>query len=158
MRRRRIDAIEIEPDAWVELTAAADAAAPLETGGILLGCRTRHAVVVAGVAEVPDHAATTTSYTLRTAQAQAVLDDVRRFFPVASPVGYIGDWHSHPANSPPSPTDRRSHATLNRHYRKAMAGLVAVHTSAGWVPHVHLANRWRVARCTVEIKRQDTSP
>ena len=158
MRRRRITTLEIEPDAWLELTAVADAAAPLETGGILLGYRTRHAVVVAGVAEVADYTATTTSYTMRTAQAQAVLDDVRQFFPVGSAVGYIGDWHSHPANSPPSTTDRRSHATLNRHYRKAMAGLVAVHTCDGWVPHAHLANRWRLARCTVEIKRQDTGP
>ena len=143
------------PSAWAEMTSAGEAASPQETGGILLGYRTNKNIVVVGIAEVPDPNATRTSYTMQTTNAQTLLDEARHHFPQGSPVGYIGDWHTHPAPSPPSHTDRRSHSLLSRHYRKPMAGVVAVHTPHGWQPYGHVTSRWRLQRCEVATSNEE---
>jgi hypothetical protein len=50
-------------------------------------------------------------------------------------VGYLGDWHSHPADAPPSPTDKATLAKESRrrgrHATPAQSQLVR-DTAAGW--------------------------
>lgn len=143
--------IYLTQQAWDEMIVIADRADSIETGGILLGYGSGRAVRVVGVAEVADPDATETSFTLRRDAAQARLDEVRGHFPEGSPVGFVGDWHVHPRNSPPSSVDRRSMARLGRLYRRRMVGIVVVREGARWVPH-GLAVTWAGSRtCAIQI-------
>ena len=153
-RRRRSPRIDIADGAWQDLLQIVDGVRPVETGGILLGFRERRDIQVVGVAEVPDPDATPTSYTLRSEAAQSRLDEIRRHFPAGSPVGFVGDWHLHLANSPPSPTDRRSAAQLGRQYGRAMANIVIANCEDGWIPYGLVTTRLRSRRCSVRIVRE----
>jgi integrative and conjugative element protein (TIGR02256 family) len=82
------------------------AAFPTETGGILLGFRAHDLVVVTRVHAVADPRATRFGYLRHRRRAQArmavALSDA---LPV---VGYVGEWHTHPADAGPSKTDLRA--------------------------------------------------
>ncbi len=138
--------------AWTDLVEFADSAFPFETGGILLGYRTGATMRVVGAAEVRDPGATKSAYTLRRRAAQARLDDVRRYFPEGSPVGFVGDWHVHPQNVPPSSVDRQSIARLGRHYRRRVATVVVVREGKTWIPHGLVASRLRSWPCAVRVE------
>src|SRR4029450_870181 len=71
-------------------------AAPNETGGLLLGWWEGTAVVVAHAVEVPDPDATSSRWTRHEDTAQAALDAALPD-PSHPWLGYVGDWHSHPA-------------------------------------------------------------
>jgi len=144
-------AIDVTSDAWAEMTEIADRATPIETGGILLGYRSGRSVRVLGAAEVTDPNATEASFVLRRDAAQARLDEIRDHFPEGSPVGFVGDWHVHPRNSPPSSVDRRSITRLGRHYRRRVVSIVVVRQRASWVPHGLLATWTRSRACPVRI-------
>jgi hypothetical protein len=77
-----------------DLHIAVRRALPLATGGLLLGWWDRHgAVIVAGALEVPDPAATTTSWSCAPAVAQDLLDaalDGRE-----PRLGCVGAWYGH---------------------------------------------------------------
>lgn len=156
--RRRTRSIRLDSQAWAQLAAVASRTGPIETGGIMLGYRDSGSVVIVGIAEVPDGEASDTTYTLRTQAAQQTLDDIRQHFPDGSPVGYVGDWHSHPHCAPPSPLDRVSLAKLGRSYRKPMAGIIAAADGKGWQPHGYIVTRLRLRNCPIEITRSDEAP
>ncbi len=129
----------------------ADSATPIETGGILLGYRSGRSVRVVGAAEVADPDATAASFVLRRDAAQARLDEIRSFFPGGSPVGFVGDWHVHPQDSPPSSVDRRSITRLGRRYRRRVVSIVIVREHTGWVPYGLVATWTRSRPCRVRI-------
>ena len=90
------------------LRQSAEAARPLETGGVLVGVLNGADPWITSFVEVIDEGRTSASFAVpygvtplavEAAQAQ----DGR--------VGYLGLWHSHPANMPASPKDK---ATLRR--------------------------------------------
>lgn len=82
---------------------------PSETGGVLLGVRTgrspwiTHAVEVESATRGPRH------YCLPAGSTTALVDEMRR---VDSRLGYMGEWHVHPADVGPSPTDRATMRAL----------------------------------------------
>ncbi len=152
----RQPAIDVAGRAWMDMVDIANRATPRETGGILLGYRTGTQVRVVGAAEVADAAATESSYTLLHHAAQARLDEVRHYFPSGSPVGFVGDWHVHPRNLPPSPVDRRSITRLGRHYRRRVATIVVVCEDFEWVPHGLVASRRRSWPCAVRVEEDRT--
>lgn len=87
------------------LLAGADSL-PRETGGILVGFRTRQQVVVTRACLVEDDASSTHDYRLDVTVAGMALMQLR-----SGPddiVGYVGDWHTHPAPTPPSALDESS--------------------------------------------------
>lgn len=84
---------------------AATVALPKETGGILIGYRTADGVFVTGAIEVRDRRATRTSYRRSHRQATKRLAEALELEAPDSPVGYVGEWHSHPAPQPPSGQD-----------------------------------------------------
>ena len=92
-------------DASLELAAAAW---PVETGGILLGYRTESEVVVLQAMEVTDSHAHRFGYVRRRRPAQQILDAYLAAQPPSSDVGWVGDFHSHPADRRASCTDLRS--------------------------------------------------
>ena len=94
--------------AVVRMCEAAIAALPKETGGILLGYRTNQDVIVTGAIEVHDRRATRTSYRRSHRKAAKCLAEALADEPSDSAVGYVGEWHSHPAPQPPSRQDLAS--------------------------------------------------
>lgn len=101
-------AVFIAEEAMAAMAAAGGAALPRETGGILAGFRSGDAVVVTRALVVLDASSTDVTYELRRDHADQALADLRAT--TADIVGYVGDWHTHPADAPPSKLDRASFA------------------------------------------------
>ncbi len=100
---------------------------PRETGGILIGWREGSAILVDHFLVVPDHEATARTFWRRQRAADRALtqylsagDDPR--------LGYVGEWHSHPAPQPASETDLQSIAAIAKQLR-APLGLVVLMVS-----------------------------
>lgn len=92
------------------MQAAARAARPLETGGILLGWHERPRIHVQHALEVPSRDATASGYVLDAHHANHLISHAQHH--TRDPhLGYVGSWHSHPTLLGPSPTD---HATFTR--------------------------------------------
>ncbi len=76
---------------------------PYETGGILAGFRTEDQVVVTRAAIVPDVGSSRHDYQL---QKQSATEELARLkVGTSAVVGFVGDWHTHPADVPPSSID-----------------------------------------------------
>lgn len=83
----------------------ATVALPTEAGGILLGYRTDTGVRATTAVHVPDRRASATSYRRSHRLASHVLAEALAAKPPGNPVGYVGEWHSHPVPVGPSPMD-----------------------------------------------------
>lgn len=137
---------------------AADVAAALRTcamrdtgherGGLLLGWWDGTEIVIQYLVEVSDPHSTSTSWTRHQVTAQEALDQARAT--VADPrVGYVGDWHTHPAAIGISPADEAALRRASRQYPEPIVLIVAlpdgrldIHAaSAGRPcrPHINLA-------------------
>lgn len=106
-RSRLLWRVWLSETAWDALIAAAKAANPEETGGVLVG------VVLAGgegagrpwvtnAVEVPSRNKGRSHYELPAGARHRVVRKLRKS---DSRLGYLGDWHSHPSDVGPSPTD-----------------------------------------------------
>jgi integrative and conjugative element protein (TIGR02256 family) len=144
MTDRAADII-LSADAAASIHNASWAAMPRETGGILIGWRggtTRLTVTVLTGLVVSDPAAAHTTYELNRDRAQAALDAfvARRHDPN---LGYVGEWHSHPAPQPPSSQDLRSLRASARLAPGPIALVVAALTPAlmGLTWHGRVAER-----------------
>ena len=89
--------LEISPEVESELRSLAARAEPNETGGLLLGWWEDSRPVIVGAVEVPDVQAGRACWTRTETVAHSVLWQARRTLSDPN-IGYIGDWHSHPAN------------------------------------------------------------
>jgi proteasome lid subunit RPN8/RPN11 len=93
------------------LAAAEQAAAsriPRETGGILIGFRAADDVYVADVLEVADDQSTGCRFVLREDSREEALARYRHEAPPECPFGYVGGWHSHPAQALASSRDMKT--------------------------------------------------
>ncbi len=104
--------IDIAESALAAISAASAAAAPQETGGVLIGTTISERTVVAMAIELFDVGATPEAFTIaegRVAEAvaSARLHDQR--------LGYVGEWHSHPNGGGVSTTDRATMMTIATH-------------------------------------------
>ena len=88
------------------------AALPHETGGILLGFRTPDLVVVTRALTVPDPRSSRHSYRRHRRRAQALM--AASGITETPGIGYVGEWHTHPADCPPSRIDIRALAATAR--------------------------------------------
>jgi integrative and conjugative element protein (TIGR02256 family) len=95
------------------LRAYAFGAHPLETGGLLLGWWERQVPIIFSAVEVKDPHATRRCWTRDERRAQEALEQVQR---LGKHIGYIGDWHSHPADVGPSGSDLRELRRVSRQY------------------------------------------
>lgn len=114
---------QVHDDAQATIAAAAVAAEPFETGGILLGWWNEGAVVVRYAVEVHDPAATSSGWTRNEHQSQAALASALELHQHPW-LGYVGDWHTHPAPCGPSGQDERSIRRASRSYATALLLLV----------------------------------
>ena len=109
------------------ITAAAATAHPNETGGVLLGVLTRDRPWITTAVEVSHAGATGTYYELAGGAAPAIVDTMTLLDPR---LGYLGEWHSHPADVGPSPLDAQS-----------MSDIAADHTAGCEHPVLIIARR-----------------
>jgi integrative and conjugative element protein (TIGR02256 family) len=116
-------AVDMHADVTTVIGAAAAAAYPQETGGLLLGWWDDGRVVVRHAVEVPDPDATTNSWSRDEPRAQAALDAAlaEQDHPW---LGYVGDWHSHPAPCGASWQDVASIKRASRQYNQPLVVLV----------------------------------
>lgn len=131
--------VDVHPDATKVIAAAAVAAHPRETGGLLLGWWDARYVVVRHAVEVPDPGATTNSWSRDEPQAQAALDTALAEHQHPW-LGYVGDWHSHPAACGASSQDVTSIRRASRQYTEPL--MLLVHRSDGTLDQV-VAHRGR---------------
>lgn len=119
-------AASLHPEARLAISEAAAAAAPRETGGLLLGWWDAGRVIVRHAIEVRDPAATTNSWIRHQAIAQYVLDQAMAA--LSHPwIGYVGDWHSHTAPRGASQQDLQTIRNASRGYPEPI--LLVVHRS-----------------------------
>jgi proteasome lid subunit RPN8/RPN11 len=106
-----------------EMAAAATAAAPWETGGLLLGWWEGDQVIVRHAVEVPDRRATTTSWVRRPRVARKIMHAALQQYnhPL---LGYVGDWHIHPERCTASRRDVQSITETSRQYDEPLVLLV----------------------------------
>lgn len=119
-RRQRVS---LHPSVPPALTATARRSEPKETGGLLIGWIDGAAIVVRHVLEVPDPDATQASWTRSETRANEALT---AFLAKAEHpwLGYVGDWHAHPAPVGPSQTDKRSLKKDSRVMRQPLVLIV----------------------------------
>ena len=94
LRRKII--VQMRAGAANTIYEGADRAAPKETGGLLLGWWDKDRIIIEDANELTDKGATTNSWMRHEAQAQESLSHVLESS--SELIGYVGDWHSHPAN------------------------------------------------------------
>ncbi len=129
--------VELSEAALQHATRAAGRDPMRETGGLLLGWRTSDGVVhVTDMVEVPDPSARHTAYKRRHARATAALDGVLAAQPQGSPVGYVGEWHTHPAPVGPSWIDRREIRRISKKTSAPVALIVCAYDAKAnnWTP------------------------
>lgn len=136
--------VDVHPDATEVIAASARFAHPRETGGLLLGWWDPGRIVVRHAVEVPDPAASTSSWSREQLRAQAALDGVLAEHEHPW-LGYVGDWHSHPAARGASSQDVISIRRASRAHPEPL--LLLVHRSDGAFDHV-VAHRGRTRRAT----------
>ncbi|MEU7961357.1 Mov34/MPN/PAD-1 family protein [Micromonospora humida] len=129
----------IHSDARQTMNEAAGRAAPLEAGGLLLGWWDSDRVIIRSAVEVVDPAASGTSWIRRENLAQQALDWA--IATLGHPwMGYVGDWHSHPAPCGASVQDLISIRKASRAYPQPL--LLIVHRCDG-VLDIRAARRGR---------------
>jgi proteasome lid subunit RPN8/RPN11 len=123
VRRAVAVQISLSRQARSVVEGAAARAHPRETGGILLGWWEEPAVRVELAVEVPDPDATGHGWTRHERAAQLALDEARRA--AEHPwLGYVGDWHTHPAVCDASRNDVIAIRRASRQYDHPLALLV----------------------------------
>lgn len=117
--------VAISPQARDALKVAARASSQREHGGILIGYRDSHGITVDDIIEVADTAATRTRYLRRENPAQRALTAYLDRPGLEQTLGYVGEWHTHPAPSPPSSTDHHAMRIMARRNCQPVALVVA---------------------------------
>jgi integrative and conjugative element protein (TIGR02256 family) len=115
--------VSVHEDAMTLITAAATAARPRETGGLLLGWWDRGQVAVRHAVEVPDPHATADSWSRDELRAQTALDATLAEHEHPW-LGYVGDWHSHPSACSASAQDLESIRRASRQYDQPLVLLI----------------------------------
>lgn len=126
----------IARDAIDAAQTLADASPMREVGGVLFGFRNGRDVHVEDIIQVFDPTATGTRFVLRAGPRDEAIRVYRATLATNSIVGYVGTWHSHPADADPSGTDRRTFQRELHAARDRLAMLVVVATATGWEPRV----------------------
>jgi len=159
LRRDPPEAIAISRSQVEALEALATSALPNEAGGILLGWRMSGCIHVYKALEVPDRAAGRASYLRKHDVAEAVLQAELIHVAGNPAVGYVGEWHSHPAALPPSSQDERELRDIARLAGGAVTMIVVVRgAGACWQLYVHNALGRRIERARVNMEEEGNEP
>ncbi|MFF7146272.1 Mov34/MPN/PAD-1 family protein [Streptomyces nodosus] len=116
--------IELRREACEVITSETDRHLPRETGGILLGYGEDADIVITHALVVDGPGASTHTYVRDDVQANALLAAFLAPRADNDPTGYVGEWHSHPAPTGPSPTDIAAMQATAREHDGPVALLV----------------------------------
>lgn len=119
---RSAPSIDVRAEAHETIASETAKRLPLETGGILLGYREVDNVVITHALVVDGGDATKDRYVRDDVRANEHLAEFLADRAEDDPIGYVGEWHSHPAPSGPSTIDRDA----MRAAAKATEGSVAL--------------------------------
>mgnify|MGYP001385160856 CR=1 FL=1 len=108
MRVPRKWAAEVAEPARREIESEANRTLPHEIGGLLIGWVGHGVVHIDQALTIPPAATAPAGYVRVRERAAVELTAALADEPADSPRGYVGEWHSHPANVGPSGTDIRS--------------------------------------------------
>jgi len=103
---RSAPSIDVRADAHATIASETARRLPLETGGILLGYREADNLVITHALVVDGGGATNNRYVRDDVRANERLKEFLSDRAEEDPIGYVGEWHSHPAPSGPSTIDR----------------------------------------------------
>ena len=92
----------VSESAHAAMIAAAARAHPDETGGVLVGVQSNGQPWATHAVEISSPNSGRHRYEIPSSTTQPAVREARRFDPR---LGYLGDWHSHPVDVGPSPTD-----------------------------------------------------
>ena len=123
-RRTPAPLLVISESAKAAMVAAAAKAHPDETGGILVGVHVDNQPWVTRAIEIPSPHRGRHHYKIPAGATQPAVHTARRDDPR---LGYLGDWHTHPDDVGPSPTDLATLAIYSiKHPRTPNPTLVVV--------------------------------
>ncbi|WP_127817670.1 SAVED domain-containing protein [Microbacterium sp. CPCC 204701] len=105
---RSAPSIDVRADAHETIASETAKRLPFETGGILLGYREIDNVVITHALVVDGGGATKDRYVRDDIRANERLAEFLSDRAEDDPIGYVGEWHSHPAPSGPSTIDRNA--------------------------------------------------
>lgn len=114
------------------LLRLAEQSAPLETGGILVGVVRNGDPWIVMVVEVEDPSRGRSRFMIPERVTPAAVEAARQ---IDARFGYIGDWHSHPADLPVSDTDKgtlRKSAKRPRRSKQPVLLIVVRAAADGW--------------------------
>lgn len=97
--------IELRHEAHEVIAAATAKSLPKETGGILIGYYESHTIVVTHALTIGSDHASTNHYVRDDVKANHLLKGFLTDRAPDDPIGYVGEWHSHPAPAGPSSLD-----------------------------------------------------
>lgn len=97
--------IDLRADAYESIAFETANRLPLETGGILLGYQENGTIVATHALVVEGQGATTNRYVRDDIRADEHLQEFLEQRAEDDPIGYVGEWHSHPAPCGPSTVD-----------------------------------------------------
>ncbi|HEY3546419.1 MAG TPA: Mov34/MPN/PAD-1 family protein [Propionicimonas sp.] len=141
--------ITLLPLAQQAITSETTSRLPMEAGGILIGHREGDGIVATDAIAVPGPTSRRNRYVRDDDRANELL---RRYLAARLPgdvIGYVGEWHSHPAPSGPSSIDIESLRAIV----KAAHGPIAliVYTPSGSSRYAgRIARRRRYAQPSVQ--------
>lgn len=115
--------VTVGEQAEVRMTFEARRTSGVETGGIIIGCPTSEGFYAHDVLVLPDKNAGYAHFTRDEGTAQEALDDYRATSD-DDRLGYIGEWHTHPAPVGPSSTDRNTMNRFGRTFQQPLLLLV----------------------------------
>ncbi|MCS5721494.1 SAVED domain-containing protein [Herbiconiux sp. CPCC 203407] len=116
--------IELHIDAYETIASETANHLPRETGGILLGYQENGSIVATHAMVVEGRESTTNRYVRDDVRANDLLKEFLEQRSVDDPTGYIGEWHSHPFPSEPSPVDHAAMRAIAKGSSNSIALLV----------------------------------
>ncbi len=125
--------------------AAALGAHPNEAGGILVGVRAADRPWITHALEIPGASAGATHYVLPGGVTRPLVRRVRR---VDKRLGYLGEWHVHPANVGPSGTDRDTLRSISEKSPESIL-VIARHASCGYLLEARILRKSRLVALNI---------
>lgn len=119
---------------------------PLETGGILIGVTAGDSPWVTDVREFDSPGRGPAQFILPRGVTQRAVRDARR---LDARLGYLGDWHSHPADIPASRTDLLTTRTTALAMRRPVLLFVARRRGKTYALHLSMARGTRILPCRI---------